>query len=541
VTKDDKEIVSALRGALVDKVGTARYEVWFGDSTRFHLQEGALTVIAPTEFFRQWIRSNFRQAIDEACRDASGQRMRLEFAVDLCQNEASPDGEAAAHPCENRVSENTLSGNITSSENAVSPATSQAASFSATPTRHGDEHLAAGQQSGHRGRERKRRPIAGGENNGRLNNRPGNNGAESRGTDAVSTAGARMPSGGRRRRLASLDDCVAGETNRVALAAAHRCAKKPGGTPLFLYGPTSVGKTHLLEGVWTAARAYHPQATIIYQSAEQFTSQFLEALRGSGLPSFRRKFRSVDLLILDDLHFLIGKRATRTELLHTVDTMLRAGRQLVFAADRPPTQLTGLGVELITRLQSGLVCAIDPPDFATRLGISKHMAERFELDVPEDVHRYIASKFAEHAREISGALCRLRATSEALDQPITLELAKQALGELIRQGGPVVRLPDIERAVCEVLDIEAGSLHAPGRSRNVSHPRMLAMWLARKHTRAALSEIGTYFGRRRHSTVVSAQRRIEGWMAEGASVQVADSHWNVDDAIRQIERRLKAG
>jgi chromosomal replication initiator protein len=146
-----------------------------------------------------------------------------------------------------------------------------------------------------------------------------------------------------------------------------------------------------------------------------------------------------------------------------------------------------------------------------------------------------------HAREISGALCRLQATSSALRKPVTLPMAKEALGELVRQGGPVIRLPDIERAVCEVFDLDAGTLQSSGRARSVSYPRMLAMWLARKHTRAALSEIGTYFGRRRHSTVVSAQRRIDGWMAEGTPLDVADRSWTVDEAIRQVEHKLEAG
>ena len=161
--------------------------------------------------------------------------------------------------------------------------------------------------------------------------------------------------------------------------------------------------------------------------------------------------------------------------------------------------------------------------------------------VPDDVQQYIASRVTSHAREISGALCRLQATSEAFQKPVTLSLAKDALGELLRQGGPVVRLPDIERAVCEVFDLDSGTLQSSGRTRSVSYPRMLAMWLARKHTRAALSEIGSYFGRRRHSTVVSAQRRIDGWMADGTPLDGLHRSWTVDEAIRQVERKLEAG
>jgi chromosomal replication initiator protein len=146
-----------------------------------------------------------------------------------------------------------------------------------------------------------------------------------------------------------------------------------------------------------------------------------------------------------------------------------------------------------------------------------------------------------HARELSGALCRLKATGEALGQPISLALAEEALADLIRQSGRVVRLPDIEKAICEVFGLEPASLQSEGKAKRVSHPRMLAMWLARKHTRAALSEIGSYFGRRSHSTVVSAQKRVDDWMAHGRPLDLAERRWAVDDAVRQVERRLAAG
>ena len=239
-----------------------------------------------------------------------------------------------------------------------------------------------------------------------------------------------------RRRFASLETFVAGDTNRLAIASAEMVVRQPGQlTPLMFHGPTSVGKTHLLEGIWTAARKKHQRLTAVYLSAEQFTSHFLEALRGSGLPSFRRKYRGVGVLIIDDLQFFVGKRATQVELLHTVDTFLREGRQLVFAADRSPAELAELGPELTTRLTSGLVCRIEPPDYATRLGIIGQMARRMKIHVPADVREFIASRLTSHARELSGALCRLQATSESLGRPISLAMAEEALADLIRHSG----------------------------------------------------------------------------------------------------------
>lgn len=353
---------------------------------------------------------------------------------------------------------------------------------------------------------------------------------------------ATTPRTSARRKFASLGSFVSGRTNKLALASAEAVARRPGEmTPLLIYGPSGVGKTHLLEGIWSAARAFSRRLTAIYLSAEQFTSYFLEALRGSGLPSFRRKYRAVELLILDDLQFLAGKRATQVELVHTVDTLLREGRQLAFAADRSPAELAELLPELTSRLESGMVCRIDPADYATRLGIVAQMARGRRMNLPPDVQQFIASRLTHHARELSGALCRLQATSEALGRPLTLALAEEALAEMIRHSGRVVRLPDIEKAVCDVLGVEPASLHSARKARRTSHPRMLAMWLARKHTRAALSEIGDFFGRRSHSTVVSAQKRVDGWMAAGEPIVLAERTWDVDEAIRQVERQLRAG
>ena len=269
-----------------------------------------------------------------------------------------------------------------------------------------------------------------------------------------------------RRRFASLDTFVAGEANRLAITSAEMVVRQPGQhTPLMFYGPTSVGKTHLLEGIWTAARRSHQRLTAVYLSAEQFTSHFLEALRGSGLPSFRRKYRGVGLLMIDDLQFLVGKRATQVELLHTIDTFLREGRQLVFAADRSPAELAELGPELTTRLTGGLVCRIEPPDYATRLGIVGQMARRMKLHVPADVQQFVASRLTSHARELSGALCRLQATSQALGRPISLAMAEEALADLIRHSGRVVRLPDIEKAVCDVFGLEPASLQSDAKAK----------------------------------------------------------------------------
>ena len=460
------EVVSALRRALADKVGSERFELWFGSGAKLELGDGSLTFCVPSIFLVEFLRTNFRRAIESACRETLGRLPDVQFRVE--QKACDPEPGRASQP--------------------------------ARSERQGNGRPAA--------------PA----------HRP-----EHRGRGSV-------------RRFADLDSFVVGEGNRLAQAAARKVAERPGElSPLLIFGPTGVGKTHLLEGIWTAVRRQGQGRTAVYLSAEQFATGFLQALRGSGLPSFRRKYRGVDLLILDDLQFLCGKKYTQIELLYTIDTLLREGRQLVLAGDRRPQELSDLGAELSGRLAGGMVSAVDPPDFQTRLGIAAQMARRFGMRVPDDVLRLIASRLTRHAREISGALCRLRAAKEAWGQPITLAMAEESLSDLIASSNPVVRLADIEKAVCRTFGIEPAALQSGSKSRKSNYPRMLAMWLARKYTRSALSEIGQYFGRRSHSTVISAQKRVDGWLSSNKLVEVADGTWGVEEALRQVEHQLRAG
>ena len=343
-----------------------------------------------------------------------------------------------------------------------------------------------------------------------------------------------------RRRFATLESFVVGGSNRLAFTSAQIGVERPGTvSPLLVHGATGLGKTHLLEGIRTAVRRNYRRAHAVYLTAEQFTTHFLQALGGQGLPSFRRKYRGVDFLLIDDVHFFAGKKATLTELLYTIDTLLGQGKQLVFTADRSPAKLTGLGPELVARLSGGLVCRIDPPDYATRLEITRSLSRRLDVNVPDDVLALVATRVTSHARELAGALHRLQATSRALERPINGSLAEEALSQLVEQNHHPVRLPDIQEAVCDVFGIAPETLRSDRKTKAVSHPRMLAMWLARKHTRAALSEIGQFFGRRSHSTVISASKKVETWMRREASLTLSDSSCNIEEAIRRVEATLR--
>ncbi|MBN2023259.1 MAG: chromosomal replication initiator protein DnaA [Pirellulales bacterium] len=476
MTRSDTDIVSALWRAIADRVGSERFDLWFGPGTRLDLAGTALTIGAPNPFYRDWLRANFRRQIEEAAAAVLGAAPEVEFRVE-------GDGPDAAR----------------ASLRVVAAPAAQAA----------DRAKSAGKEE-----------------------------------SATETKPAAQADASRPRRPAAerFETFVMGPSNQLARTAAEMVLREPGHySPLLIHGATGVGKTHLLQSIHHAARRMRLGAAAVYVTAEQFTTYFLQALRGSGLPSFRQKYRGVQLLIVDDLQFFAGKRSTLVELHYTVDTLLRDRRQVVFAADRPLAELTDLGPELVSRMQGGIQCGVGRPEHATRAGIVAQLARRMGLDLPEDVRQFVAGRLTGHARELSGALCRLQAVSEAWRQPITLALAEAALAEMIRHSRRVVRLPDIQKAVCQTFGLEPASLASGGKSKHASYPRMLAMWLARKHTRAALSEIGHFFGRRSHSTVVSAQKRVDAWIASGTDVELADHTSTIDEAIRQVEQVLLAG
>ncbi|MBN1911868.1 MAG: chromosomal replication initiator protein DnaA [Pirellulales bacterium] len=463
MTRDDMEIVAALRERIAERIGHDRFELWFGSPAQLDLSGNALVMGVPSAFFRDWIRANFQQQIEEACVPVLGHRPTLRFRVPSIDTES--------------------------------------AELSATPDK--TESSSAAEI---------KRPAK----------------------PTTRSAGAT--------RFATLESFAVGPANRVARASAEMLVQRPQQCQsLFIHGPTGVGKTHLLEGVYSAVRRRRDANTAFYLTAEQFTTAYVEALRGHGLPNFRQKYRGVDVLILDDAHFFRGKRSTSVELLHTIDTLWRRGGQLVVTADRPLGELSELGAELVSRLKGGMQVPVGRPEHATRLEIVRRMARRFQMTVPDDVLQYIAARLVNHARELSGALCRLQATSEAYGDPITLEMAEETLAEMIRGSRRPIRLPDIQKAICDVFGLEPESLQSGRRARQVSRPRMLAMWLARKHTRAALSEIGQFFGRRSHSTVVSAQKQVDTWLATDTTVDSLDQTFSIDEAIQRVERTLLAG
>ncbi len=331
---------------------------------------------------------------------------------------------------------------------------------------------------------------------------------------------------------------VEGESNALAVRSAQTAATHPGRyCPLLIYGPNGVGKTHLLRAIADRARGSH---TTLRVTAEQFTGEFLQSLDSRTLPSFRQKFRTLGILLVDDVQFFAGKKATIDEALHTLDTLQQLGRQVVLTADRGPGELKEISPDLASRITGGLAVAIDPPDFATRAGIVRAMAGRMRIELSDEVVDRVAAGVAGSARLIAGAMNRLLATSQAHKRPIDTLLAEQVVAEFTQQTAPPVKLADIQRAVCEVFGVEPASLKSGSKARVTTQPRMVAMWLARKYTRSALTEIGDYFGRRSHSTVISAQQKVDRLVSDGETIELHSQPVHVEEALRRVEAVLRS-
>jgi len=345
------------------------------------------------------------------------------------------------------------------------------------------------------------------------------------------------------RRFADLADFVPGPNNELALLAARQVCDAPGArfNPLFLYGNAGMGKTHLLEGIYRMIRRKHPTHQVLYLTSEDFANHFTQALREHALPGFRHRFRGVDMLLIDDVDFFDGKRVIQEEFLHTFQQLQSHGRQVVVAADRHPRLLTKVCEDLTTRFVSGLVCRIEPPDFETRRKIVEHKAARLREAVAPEALTLIAQKFRNNVRELEGALNCLESYFGLTRRKISLTAARQVLAGMDRDCVRIVRIPDVEQAVCRFFGVAAGDLRGSRRSRGLSQPRMLAMFLIRKHTHAAYSEIGRHFGGRNHSTVIAAEKRVQALLAADAPIRVSSTTWRMEELLNCIEQQLQVG
>ena len=324
-----------------------------------------------------------------------------------------------------------------------------------------------------------------------------------------------------------LADFVVGDSNRLAYSAATAMAQPALApfNPLFIHGSCGLGKTHLLQGICKACESVRTNgkpAKWRYVTAEQFTNEFISALRSKRIDAFRQDYRRVDMLAIDDVHFLASKKATQEEFLHTFNSLQNAGGKIVMASDAHPRQVRELSLQLVSRFVAGMVVAIQPPDCQTRIRMLQAQAERMKLRVSDDVLSYIAMHIRGSVRELEGSLIKLAAMAGLAGQKITMSLAAETLADHLARTDSALTLGEIEDVVAAYFGMTPADLHSSRRTKSVSAARMLAAYLARRHTRMSYPEIGRAMGKN-HSSIVLAVQRMEQLITQGGEVSWTSS------------------
>ncbi|EFM44828.1 MULTISPECIES: chromosomal replication initiator protein DnaA [Corynebacterium] len=331
----------------------------------------------------------------------------------------------------------------------------------------------------------------------------------------------------------TFESFVIGSSNRFANGAAVAVAENPARAynPLFIWGGSGLGKTHLLHAAGNYAQVLHPGLRVKYVSSEEFTNDYINSLRDDRQESFKRRYRNLDILMVDDIQFLEGKESTQEEFFHTFNALHQANKQIILSSDRPPKQLTTLEDRLRTRFEGGLITDIQPPDLETRIAILMKKAAADGTEVDRSVLELIASRFESSIRELEGALIRVSAYSSLVNEPINVEMAEIALRDLAPDSADrQITAASIMEVTAEYFDIDVETLRGAGKKRAVAHARQLAMYLCRELTELSLPKIGEQFGGKDHTTVIYADRKIRKEMTEKR---------NTYDEIQSLTQRIK--
>ena len=339
----------------------------------------------------------------------------------------------------------------------------------------------------------------------------------------------------------TLDTFVVGPSNQLAYNAAMSLISDEVSpfNPLFIHGGYGLGKTHLMQGICQMISTVRPQANWLYVSAEDFTNQFVLALKTKKLEAFRRRYRQTDLLAIDDIHFLASKPSTQEEFLHTFNTINLAGKKVVLASDAHPKMIGQLCESLVSRFISGMVVKIESPDFKTRCRICCRWAQSINHEIDEKVVNYIAENIRSNVRELEGALLKLVAYSSLCNEQISLAMARQVLAEHISRTDPIVHISDIESAVTTFFGITPADVHSSRKDRTVSLARSFSMYLARKYTQMSFPEIGRLMGNKNHATVILACRKIDGLLKSDSNTNWQSPNGNKVTSARDILTQLE--
>jgi chromosomal replication initiator protein len=435
-----------VRGRLRSEVGEAAFRSWLKPLTLVSATSSAVRMAVPTRFMRDWVQSNYADRIRLLWGEEDEKIRRIDIVVQVSQRP-------------------------TTRRSGLDAKTGAGREISA------NAGLRAGKAQ------------------------PSGNVIDSAGRDISAPLDLRF----------TFENFIVGKPNELAYAAARRVAEANSVpfNPLFLYGGVGLGKTHLMHAIAWQIRKRSPGRKVVYLSAEKFMYQFVRALRTKDTMSFKEQFRSVDVLMIDDVQFIGGREATQEEFFHTFNALVDQNRQVVISADKSPTDLEGVEERMRSRLGWGLVADIHPTTYELRLGILQSKCEQLGAEMPLKVLEFLAHKITSNVREVEGALNRIVAHATLVGRPVTLEATQEVLHDLLRANDRRVTIEEIQKRVAEHFNIRVADMHSARRARAVARPRQVAMYLAKQLTSRSLPEIGRKFGGRDHTTVMHAVRKIE--------------------------------
>lgn len=501
---------SGFREHLMQAIGEGAMVVWFGEGIEFQvdLPGRNLTVLVPTNFFRERILTRFAAALERSIEAATG---HPGWRITVLLPEDLPKTVVAAGSAQELAGEQAHQGAAGSSPGTFTLESPQPKA----KTKSANSETKDAKQS--------------------RNQWPTENRASQSGKVPGLFGDAPIKASRR------LDNFVVGACNRLAHTAALEMIKSRGAAfnPLILHGGVGLGKTHLLDGITHAVRTSPgTSGRLIHVTAEEFTNAFLEAIRSGQLASFRNRFRNAAALVVDDVHFMASKRATQNEFLHTFDALIADDVPVILSSDQHPKRINRLTEELSTRFMAGMVVRLDTPDPEVRRLILRNKATARGVALPDNVVDLLGEQLRVSVRELEGALNSLIAHSVLTGRRIDLDLARMVLRDSIRHTVQSIGLREIEAAVCQVFSLTSEQLHGRNGSHQISMLRTLAMYLARRHTPASYSEIARHFGLKNHSSVIAAEKRIKQQLEQGGAGKSVAGFDNVADMVSAVQMVL---
>ncbi|XUO87076.1 chromosomal replication initiator protein DnaA [Halomonas sp. KM072] len=465
---------------LQDELNSQQFNTWIRPLQAEEGESNELRLLAPNRFVRDWVSDKYAKRISELMRElAPSKPPKVSLTVGSRRTSApAPQPRELGNPV------------------SASPAQAPAPAIHTSPRGEvGDEReieqLREEPGAGRRGNERQ-----------------------------VQVEGSLKHSSGLNPNF-TFDTFVEGKSNQLARAASRQVSENPGGAynPLFLYGGVGLGKTHLMHAVGNALAGRRENARVVYLHSERFVADMVKALQLNAINDFKRFYRSVDALLIDDIQFFAGKERSQEEFFHTFNALLEGGQQMILTSDRYPKEISGVEERLKSRFGWGLTVAIEPPELETRVAILMKKADQAKVELPHDAAFFIAQKIRSNVRELEGALKKVIADSHFMGKPITQDFIRESLKDLLALQDKQVGVDNIQRTVAEYYKIKVADLLSKRRSRSVARPRQVAMALAKELTNHSLPEIGDAFGGRDHTTVLHACRKVKALQEESADIR----------------------